>query len=564
MSTKTQGLLESLYGDRAGEVDDRLEALVNRYREHVSTPDSYQPGAIPLDESDSIMIAYGDAIRDSATAQADEDDAASTGDLPSEHSPLRTLLRFLDEEAEGVVSGVHVLPFAPYSSDDGFSVIDYREVNADLGDWDDIEAIASEFTLMVDLVLNHCSAQGPWFQAFLRDEEPFNRYFITVPRNTDVSSVVRPRAHPLLTPFETDAGTKYVWTTFSADQVDLDYANPEVLLEMMDVFLGYLARGARVIRLDAIAYLWKELGTSCIHRPQAHAVVKLMRAIAEEIAPWVVIVTETNVPHEENISYFGDGTDEAHMVYNFSLPPLTLDAFLRGDATRLQDWAATLATASRRTTFFNFLASHDGIGLLPARGILDDDRIEAMISAVEERGGRISYKSTPEGDAPYEMNVNYLSAIAPASLPDAQRAAMFLASQSIMLSLAGVPGIYYHSLIGSENWEAGVEQTGHNRTINRRKLRYDELSAELNDPDTLRHQVFEAFKGFLRARAGSPAFHPSASQRILRAPPQVFAVLRGERNATGDEGDERVLCLVNVSDEEAEVSYTDGDLGLGE
>lgn len=547
----TRELLDFVYGERGAGVDGRLESLMNRYREHVSTPDGFTGGAIPLDESDSIMIAYGDSFHG--------DDAP----------PLSWLLRFLEEQAEGVVSGVHVLPFSPYSSDDGFSVIDYREVNPDLGGWDEIEAIADEFVLMVDLVLNHCSAQGPWFQAFLRDEEPYNRYFITVPEGTDVSSVVRPRAHPLLTPFETAAGTKHVWTTFSADQVDLDFSNPDVLLEMMDVFLGYIARGARVVRLDAIAYLWKELGTGCIHLPQTHAIVKLMRAIVEEVAPWVVIITETNVPHEENISYFGSGDDEAHMVYNFSLPPLTLDAFLRGDATHLQSWARTLATGSRQTTFFNFLASHDGIGLLPAKGILSDEDVAAIIETVKERGGRISYKSTPDGEVPYEMNVNYLSAIAPAALPASQRAAVFLAAQSIMLALAGTPGIYYHSLIGSENWQEGVAEIGHNRTINRRKLDYEALAAELADPETLRATVLEGFKVALRARAGSPAFHPSASQRILAAPAPVFAVLRGERDAQGREPDAstpraRVLCLVNVADEEAEVSFTDGELGLGE
>jgi glucosylglycerate phosphorylase len=546
MSTTTRELLEFIYGAAGGEVDERLDSLMNRYREHLSTPDGFKRGAIPLAERDSIMIAYGDSFR---------------GD---DGPPLSYLLRFLDEEAEGVVSGVHVLPFSPYSSDDGFSVIDYREVNTDFGSWEDVEAIGEEFVLMVDLVLNHCSAQGPWFEAFLRDEEPYNRYFITVPKDTDVSSVARPRAHPLLTPFETDAGTKYVWTTFSADQVDLDFANPEVLLEMMDIFLGYIARGASVVRLDAIAYLWKELGTSCLHLPQTHAVVKLMRAIVEDIAPWVVIITETNVPHEENVSYFGDGDDEAHMVYNFSLPPLTLDAFLRGDSSHLQSWAATLATGSRSTTYFNFLASHDGIGLLPAKGILSTDEVEALIATVKDRGGRISYKSTPEGEVPYEMNINYLSAIAPPALPDEQRAALFLAAQSIMLALAGVPGIYYHSLIGSENWQEGVEETGHNRTINREKLDYDALSGELNEPDTLRSIVFEGLKGYLRARASSTAFHPSASQRIMETPPAVFSVLRGERDAAGAEGDERVLCLVNVSDEEAEVSFTDGELGLGE
>lgn len=541
MSTKTRELLQFIYGDEGRGVDDRLESLLNSYHERVSAPPGFERGAIPLSERDSIMITYGDSFRG------------------GEGPPLEHLLRFLDDEAEGVVSGVHVLPFSPYSSDDGFSVIDYRAVDPELGSWEDIEAIASEFVLMVDLVLNHCSAQSPWFQAFLRDEEPYNSFFITVPEGTDVSSVVRPRAHPLLTPFETAAGTRLVWTTFSADQVDLDFRNPDVLLEMLDVFLGYVARGVRVVRLDAIAYLWKELGTSCIHLPRTHAVVKLMRAIVEEIAPWVVIITETNVPHEENVSYFGDGTDEAHMVYNFSLPPLTLDAFLRGDASRLQQWAKTLATGSRATTFFNFLASHDGIGLLPARGILSDDEVSSMMETVKERGGRISNKSTPEGDVPYEMNVNYLSAIANSALPDEQRARVFLAAQSIMLALAGVPGIYYHSLIGSENWEEGVEQTGHNRTINRRKLALEELSSELNDEGSLRNLVFEGCKTMLRARASSPAFAPSASQTILDTPAELVAILRA-----AVEEEERVLCIVNVTDREGECSFTHRELDLGE
>ncbi|MFW6212279.1 MAG: alpha-amylase family glycosyl hydrolase [Spirochaetota bacterium] len=539
MSKSVHELVAFLYPEQAEHVASRIEELCDRYREKLRAPATYKPGAIPLAASDSIMIAYGDSFHG------------------PDGSPLSYLLRFLDEEAEGTVSGVHILPFSPYSSDDGFSVIDYREVNPDLGGWSEVEAIAEEFVLMVDLVLNHCSAKGPWFQAFLRDEEPYNRYFITVPADTDVSAVARPRAHPLLTPFETAAGTRHVWTTFSADQVDLDFANPEVLLEMLDIFLSYVERGARIVRLDAIAYLWKELGTSCLHHPKTHGVVKLMRAVVDELAPWVVIITETNVPHEQNLSYFGSGHDEAHMVYNFSLPPLTLDAFLRGDASRLTAWAQTLETGSPQTTFFNFLASHDGVGLLPTHGILSEAERDQLAAGVIGRGGRVSYKATPDGEIPYEMNINYLSAITLGSLPDVQRAQTFLAAQSIMLALAGVPGIYYHSLIGSENWQEGVEQTRHNRTINREKLDFDNLSGELNEPGSLRNLVFEGVKNMLRARASSKAFDPSAPQRVLSSDPRVFALLRMN-------GDERVLALVNVCDTEAEVSFTGGEIELGD
>jgi len=363
----------------------------------------------------------------------------------------------------------------------------------------------------------------------------------------------------LLTAFDTRAGTRWVWTTFSTDQVDLDYSNPDVLLEMLDVFLGYVERGARVIREDAIAYLWKELGTSCLHLPKTHAVVKLMRAIVDDVCPWVIIITETNVPHRENISYFGDGSDEAHMIYNFSLPPLTLDAFLREDSTHLQEWASTLETGRSHTAFFNFMASHDGIGLLPAHGILTGDEIDSMIDAVKSRGGRISYKATPDGEIPYEMNINYMDAIAESSLPDIQRAQKFLASQSILLSLAGVPGIYYHSLIGSGNWQEGVARTKHNRAINRQKLEFDVLAQELGADESRRNLVFEGYKGLLRARAISPAFHPAAPQRIIRTSPEIFAVQRTDLDEA-----ERVLCLVNVTSRPTEVSFAADDIGVGD
>lgn len=538
MSTRTREILEFIYGDDGESVNRRLESMMARYGEDLSGPD-HTPGELPLDETDAVMISYGDSFRGP--------------DSP----PLSHLLRFLDEEAEGVVSGVHILPFSPYSSDDGFSVIDYRKVNPEFGTWDDIGEIAGEFVLMADLVLNHCSAQGPWFTAFLADEPPYRDYFITVPEGTDVSSVARPRAHPLLTPFPTAAGTRWVWTTFSTDQVDLDYSNPAVLLEMLDVFLGYVAHGIRVIREDAIAYLWKELGTSCLHHPKTHAIVRLMRAVVDEVCPWVIIITETNVPHPENISYFGTGTDEAHMVYNFSLPPLTLDAFMREDSTHLREWAATLDAGSPMTTFFNFMASHDGVGLLPAHGILSDKEIARMIETVRDRGGRISYKATADGEIPYEMNINYMDAIAEAVLPDEQRARKFLASQSILLSLPGVPGIYYHSLIGSGNWTAGVEQTGHNRTINREKLDYETLSNELNTEGSRRNLVFEGYKAMLRARAISPAFHPAASGRVVVTPKELFGVLRTDRD-----GGERVLCLVNISDSAASASFTHAEIDL--
>lgn len=495
-------------------------------------------GTFPLSSDDAILISYGDSFHG------------------PDGPPLQYLYKFLDEACENAISGVHILPFSPYSSDDGFSVIDYREIDPNLGTWDDVEAIAGEFRLMADLVLNHCSAQGPWFQGFLNDEEPYNRYFISVDPATDLSMVVRPRALPLLTEFETKRGTEHIWTTFSADQVDLNWEYPGVLLDMLDVFLSYLGHGAQVVRLDAIAYLWKELGHNCLHHPNTHNVVKLFRRAMELVDDASILITETNVPHAENISYFGDG-DEAHMVYNFSLPPLLLDAVMRGDTTHLQSWAKNLDDPGPKASYFNFCASHDGVGLLPTHGILSDAEREAMIEKVTERGGRISYKATADGQIPYEMNVNYLSAITDPTLPEGQRGETFLASQAVMLALAGVPGIYVHSLVGSENWLEGVEQTGANRTINRRKLDYETTVEELGREDSLRGIVFSGYKALLGARGTTAAFHPKSPQRVIESDTRLFVLLRGPfaDPATTEDveaTEETVLAIHNLSSEVVE------------
>ncbi len=506
------------------ELSDRLAAFRQR-NPHLRR--EVPPLAERLTERDTILITYGDQVQEPGKP------------------PLQSLDEVLTTLAGDVLTGVHILPFFPYSSDDGFSVIDYRRVDPRLGTWDDIARLRQHFRLMFDAVINHISRHSAWFQAFLRGELPYTDYFIVVDPATDLSTVVRPRTSPLLTPVETAQGTKYVWTTFSADQIDLNYKNPQVLMEIIDVLLFYVEQGAEIIRLDAIAYLWKEIGTSCIHLPQAHRVVKLFRAVLDAVAPGVLLITETNVPHEENVSYFGDGTDEAQMVYQFSLPPLVLHAFHRGNARYLQRWAASLSTPSDQTTFFNFLASHDGIGVRPAEGILSPEEIEELVSLAQAHGGFVSYKTNADGSkSPYELNINYFDALndPTADEPVSAQVDRFMAAHAILLSLAGVPGIYVHSLFGSRSWREGVAQTGHYRTINRQKFARAVLEAELADPDSIRHQVFYRFKALLRARTGERAFHPNGGQQILAVNPALFSFIR-----IAPDGSSRVLCIHNVS-----------------
>ena len=514
-----------LYGPAVGRgVHQHLLELLGRYRlKHSPVPDA--GGSLALSQRDAILITYGDQV-----TRPDE-------------APLATLAEFCERHLLGVVSGVHILPFFPYTTDDGFSVVDYRAVDPALGDWPDIARLGRKFRLMFDAVVNHVSAASAWFQGFVAGDSRYRDFFIDVEGDPDLSQVVRPRALPLLTTFETARGPRRVWTTFSADQIDLNYRSPEVLLEIIDTLLFYVTHGAEFIRLDAIAYAWKEIGTSCINLPQTHALVQLLRAVLDLVAPRVMIITETNVPHADNLSYFGDAANEAQLVYNFALPPLLLDTLQTGSARKLTGWARHLRLPSSRTTFFNFTASHDGVGLNPARGILSDAEINALVERSRAIGGRVSYKNNPDGSqAPYELNVNYLDALSAPGESEALATGRFMVTQAIMLALVGVPGIYFHSLFGSRGWPEGAARTGHNRSINREKLELAALEHELAQDGHRRQQVFERYRRVLAARATCPAFHPLGVQEVLDRGDDLFVLVR-----RGLAPGQVALCLHNVT-----------------
>lgn len=526
-----QEKLVQLYGDDdAQQIYDKLQAILEPIR--TGNVDS-----LAVSEQDAMLICYGDHIYDGAQA------------------PLQALHQFLKSHVHPTINAVHILPFYPWSSDDGFSVIDYYEVDDGIGDWSHVGAMNDDFRLMFDAVFNHMSAQSEWFKKYLTGEAPYDKYFIDVDPTIDLSAVVRPRALPLLTPVETHEGTKHVWTTFSPDQVDLNAQNPDVLLELLKITRFYIEQGATFLRLDAIAFLWKEIGTTSIHLEQTHLIIQLMRDFLDIIAPDVVLITETNVPHEENISYFGDGTNEAQLVYQFPLPPLVLHTLATGDSTHITKWAQSLETYGERTTFFNFTASHDGIGLRPVTGILSQDEIDALVERTKAHGGRVSYKSNSDGSqSPYEMNITYFDAIThpdeTATTPDTA-VKRFIVAQAIQLSLAGVPGIYLSSLFGARNWQEGVAQTEHNRTINRRKFESNYLETLITS-DPLHQQVFDNYMQLLTIRRSSPAFHPLAAQTVLDMGTSVFAVQRQAKTGV------TVLALHNVTGDSVTLSLPDG------
>lgn len=541
------GKLRSLYGNRAEACFRDIMQAVGRVatRQRAAAPGrdpacgSPRP---PWDERDVVLITYGDQVR-----QAGE-------------PPLGTLGRFLAEvELDRLFSTIHLLPCFPYSSDDGFSVIDYRTIDPALGDWGDVAELGKNYSLMLDLVLNHVSRESRWFEDYRAGREPWTRFFIEVDPAADTSMVTRPRATPLLTPVETSRGLRHVWTTFSDDQIDLNYAEPAVLVEMIDVLLTYLSRGARIVRLDAIAYLWKRLGTPCVHLPETHTVVKILHDVVDVVAPGAILLTETNVPHEENTSYFGQG-DEAHMVYQFTLAPLLMEALLTGEAGLLAEWLAAQEPTPPGTTALNFTASHDGVGVRPLEGIMPEGRFARLLAAVVDRGGTVSTRRRTDGaEIPYELNISYFSAMDEPGAPgrEAIQIARFLASQAIMLSLRGMPAVYFHSLVATPNDEAGQRRTGRARSINRRKYEASELRTILAEPGNPPAVVLRAYRRMLTARARQAAFHPEADQRVLTSGwSSALAVLR-----TSLDGRQRILVLANLGPKPWEIDVH-GQFGL--
>lgn len=526
--------LEQLYPGQADRVFQRLCDLMDRHADN-RTPQRNSR----WDERDVMLITYGDQVFDAGR----------------QHSPLDTLSEFLEEfDLASVINIVHLLPFFPYSSDDGFSVIDYRAVDPNLGTWEDIHHLHRQVDLMFDLVLNHLSQQSQWFQSYLAGEAPFRDFFIEADPATDLSAVTRPRSLPLLTRYETHAGERHLWTTFSDDQIDLNYANPEVLLAILETLLFYVSQGARFIRLDAVAYLWKQIGTNCIHLPETHTVVKVMRDVLDCVAPDVVLLTETNVPHHENVSYFGDG-DEAHMVYQFSLPPLLLDALVQHDAGPFTNWLKSLETTPPGTTFFNFTASHDGVGVRPLEGLVSADRVQQLMQWIRQRGGQISTKRNPDGsDTPYELNISYVSALSePQDSNTATHANRFLCSQAVMLALRGIPGIYFHSLVGSLNDIDGMQQSGVARRINRQKFAIETLREQLRDPTSLSARVLAGYRHLLQTRIAQPAFHPDGPQQSVDV--DQSALVAFHRRSPG--GEQQLLIAANLSNSPCELNVAE-------
>ena len=480
-----------------------------------------------INEKTSVLICYGDSIFDN-----------------NQKNSIQVFQNFYHKKLSKFFNTVHFLPFYPSSSDSGFAVKDHYKIDSKIGNWSNISKFAKKNDVMADIVINHSSARGLWFKNFLREKKPGKDYFFKVNSNFNTSKVVRPRDHNLLKKINIFIKTEYLWRTFSPDQIDLNFKNPSVLLRFIKILINLVNHGVTIFRLDAIAYLWKETNTKCINLKQTHEIVKLFRLICNSLKVQTLIVTETNLPQKENISYLGNN-DEANWIYNFPLPPLLIHAFLFENSLYLNKWSKNLPSLKIGNSYLNFIASHDGIGMRPIEGILKRKNLNNLFKRLKKNGAKFSYRKIQNKyKKVYEANITIFNALKKSNF-DKQGKYFFeryISVHAIMIAFEGVPAIYFNSLFGTSNDEAKYIITGNKRDLNRYKWNKKVIINNLNNNKSKQSIFYKSLTKLLDIRKKQKAFHPNASRYNIEVNSKIYCFKR-----VSIDKKQTIMCITNLS-----------------
>ena len=536
-------LLSFLYGEQKGLITyKKLERLIKKYSKKIVKDHYFKKY---FDQKDVVLIIYGDNV------------------LKKSENSLKTLWRFLDKNLKGYINFIHIIGLFLYSSDRGFSIIDYKKINPKLGSLKDLKIIENDFKLMVDFVCNHMSSKGKWFKEFEKGNKNYKDFFIAFdkkPPQKKIEKVFRPRSSQLFVVRRTSSGKKWIWRTFCYDQMDLNYQNPKVLLKMIDVFLFYIENRAEFIRLDAIAYIWKKLGTSCFLTKESHIFVKLLRKILDLLCPSADLIAEVNMGIKENIKYLGDGENEAQIIYNFPLPCLVLCAFYNKNSQKILKWCKALKLPSEKTTFLNLLDCHDGISVVGAKDVLSKKEINKITSNILKNGGKIGYKKGCLGtQEPYEFNITWWNAINGIDQKETKEIKIkrYIAARAISFSLKGIPAVYFLGLFGTENCISCFKKTGKNRDINRKKFTEKKINFFIKNKESKEYKIFSKTKELLELRKEEKAFHPAATQKIIFLNKSIFSIIRTSLNKK-----ENILVLINITKENKKIKISSKKLAI--
>ena len=490
---------------------------------------------IKISEKTSVVICYGDSLIEN-----------------NQKKLLKIFQNFYKKKLNKYFNTVHYLPFYPSSSDSGFAVKDHYKIDQRLGSWSDINNFSKKNSIMADIVINHASARGLWFKNFLKDKSPGKNYFLTVDKKFNTSKVVRPRDHKLLKKIDIFKKNDYLWRTFSPDQIDLNFKNPSVLLRFIKIMINLISHGVTIFRLDAIAYLWKQSGTKSINLKQTHEIIKLLRLICNLLNVSIIIVTETNLPEKENISYFGKH-DEANWIYNFSLPPLLMHAFLFENSSALNKWSNKLPSTKLGNNYLNFIASHDGIGMRPAEGILSKNSIQNLLKRFKKNGSKFSFRKIQNKTKKvYEANITVFNALQKSDNDPKGKYFFerYISAHAIMISFEGIPAVYFNSLFGTSNDEAKFIISGNNRDVNRYRWNNTNLLNKLKNNKSKQYIFYKNITNLLEIRRKQSAFHPNAYRQTINLGPKIFCFKRVSLDKK-----QTIICITNLSSEIKQTTF---------
>ncbi len=522
---KISSILRTIYKPSLNERDidhlkDQIIQIIKKFNQNNSKK------KLTISEKTSLVICYGDNINS------------------NQKSSIQVFQNFFKKNLKKYFNAIHFLPFYPSSSDSGFAVKDHYKIEKRIGNWSDIKKISKSSHVMADIVINHSSARGLWFKNFLKKKRPGKDYFLTVNSRFNTSKVVRPRDHKLLKKINIFRKSDYLWRTFSADQIDLDFKNPSVLLRFIKIMVHLVSNGVTIFRLDAIAYLWKKNGTNCINLKQTHEIVKLLRLISNLLNVKTIIITETNLPEKENLSYFGKN-DEANWIYNFSLPPLLIHAFLFENSSYLNKWSKKLPNAKFQNSYLNFIASHDGIGMRPTEGLLNKRSLNDFLKRLKKNGSKFSYRKVQNKSRKvYEANITIFDALKKSDTDPNGKFFLerYIAAHAIMISFEGIPAIYFNSLFGKSNDEAKYVITGNNRDVNRYKWNHENITKKLSDKTSKQSIFYQNLGKLLEIKRKQKAFHPNAKRLNINLGSKLFCFKRISLDKK-----QTIICITNLS-----------------
>ena len=506
-------LLETIYKDHTTEELNLICNQLLQILDNFSEKSRYEEISEDKkwDESFAVLITYADGV------------------YKKGETTLVTLRELLSKYFGSLSKVVHILPFLKSTSDGGFAVSSHKSLEEKFGSWEDLKSISNKHYLMADLVLNHVSSSHPWVQQFIKCQEPGLSNVFSPSQDLDWKNVIRPRSSSLFSQINTEDGQKQVWTTFGPDQIDLNWLNPKMTIEFLNLIITYLSNGIKWLRLDAVGFIWKEPGTTCLHLPKAHSIVKILRILLNDLLKDGVLITETNVPQKENLSYLLP-EDEADMAYNFPLPPLLLEAIISSRADILNSWICDWPELPKTTTLFNFTASHDGVGLRALEGLMNEQRIKDLLINCEKRGGLVSHRRLSNGeDKPYELNISWWSAMEdPGRDSNRFQYERFLLTQLLVMSLKGVPAFYLPALLASENDIKSFSMTGQRRDLNREKFKSEKLAAVFNNPESNANKNLKYLRNAMDVRSNLPQFHPQSKMECLsKSRADIVVIKRG-------------------------------------